>query len=76
MQLAYLVNIILYNMDYFINDNNIKLYFLFFSMSNDCTFVNNLTKKMNYDNIDDNSSEMMYKKITDYQLNIKVEGKS
>jgi len=45
-------------------------------MSNDCTFVNNLTKKNNYENIDDNSSEMMYKKITDYQLNIKVEGKS
>lgn len=45
-------------------------------MSNDCTFVNNLTKKNNHENIDDNSSEMMYKKITDYQLNIKVEGKS
>lgn len=45
-------------------------------MSNDCTFVNNLTKKKNYENIDDNSSEMMYKKITDYQLKIKVEGKS
>lgn len=45
-------------------------------MSNDCTFVNNLTKKNNYENIDDNSSEMMYKKITNYQLNIKVEGKS
>ncbi|XP_008187329.1 vacuolar protein sorting-associated protein 13C isoform X2 [Acyrthosiphon pisum] len=44
------------------------------SMSNDCTFVNNLTKKNNHENIDDNSSEMMYKKITDYQLNIKVEG--
>lgn len=42
-------------------------------MSNDCTFVN---KKKNFDNIDDNSSEMMYKRITDYQLNIKVEGKS
>jgi len=45
-------------------------------MSNDCTYVNNLTKKMNFENINDNSSEMMYKKITDYQLNIKVEGKS
>jgi len=45
-------------------------------MSNDCTFVNNLTQKQNYDNINDNSSEMMYKKITDYQLNIKVEGKN
>lgn len=45
-------------------------------MSNDCTFVNNLSQKRNYDKIDDNSSEMMYKKITDYQLNIKVEGKS
>lgn len=44
-------------------------------MSNDCTYVNNLTKKKNFDNVDENSSEMIYKKITDYQLNIKVEGK-
>lgn len=43
-------------------------------MSNDCTYVNNLTKTKNFDNIDNNSSEMIYNKITDYQLNIKVEG--
>jgi hypothetical protein len=44
-------------------------------MSNDCTFVNNLIKKKNFDNVDDNSSELIYTKISDYQLNIKVEGK-
>jgi len=44
-------------------------------MSNDCTYVNNLTIKNNFDNIDDNYNELVYKKITDYQLNIKVEGK-
>lgn len=44
-------------------------------MSNDCTFVNKLINKKNFDNVDDNSSELIYKKITDYQLNIKVEGK-
>lgn len=44
-------------------------------MSNDCTFVNNLIKKKNFDNVNDNSSELIYTKITDYQLNIKVEGK-
>lgn len=44
-------------------------------MSNDCTYVNNLANKNNFDNIDDNSNEDIYKKITDYQLSIKVEGK-
>lgn len=43
-------------------------------MSNDCTFVNNLIKNKNVDHADDNSGEVIYKKITDYQLNIKVEG--
>lgn len=43
-------------------------------MSNDCTFVNNLTKKNNFDGIINNSSEIVYDKITDYQLNIKIEG--
>jgi len=44
-------------------------------MSNDCTYVNNLTRKNYFDNSDEDSSEIIYKKITDYQLNIKVEGK-
>lgn len=44
-------------------------------MSNDCTYVNTLANKNNFDNIDDDSSENIYKKITDYQLSIKVEGK-
>jgi len=44
-------------------------------MSNDCTYVNNLTTKTNFNNVDDNSSELVYKTITNYQLNIKVEGK-
>lgn len=44
-------------------------------MSNDCTYVNNLANKNNFDNNDDDSSEDIYKKITDYQLSIKVEGK-
>lgn len=44
-------------------------------MSNDCTYVNTLANKNNFDNIDDDSSEDIYKKITDYQLSIKVEGK-
>lgn len=43
-------------------------------MSHDCTFVNNLINKKTFDNVDENSSETVYKKITDYQLNIKVEG--
>lgn len=43
-------------------------------MSNDCTYVNNLTNNKNFDIIDENSSEITYKKITDYQLKIKVEG--
>lgn len=45
-------------------------------MSNDCTYVNDLTKNKNFENVGDNSSEIIYKKITDYQLNIKVEGKN
>lgn len=49
-------------------------YFFCFSMSNDCTFVNNLTKNKNVDHVDENSGETVFKKITDYQLNIKVEG--
>lgn len=48
--------------------------FFCFSMSNDCTFVNNLTKNKNVDHVDENSGETVFKKITDYQLNIKVEG--
>lgn len=44
-------------------------------MSNDCTYVNNLTKKKDFDDIDDNSGDTIYKKINDYQINIKVEGK-
>lgn len=43
-------------------------------MSNDCTFVNNSTKNNNVGHIEDNSEDIVYKKITDYQLNIKVEG--
>lgn len=43
-------------------------------MSNDCTYVNNLTKNKNFDNIVEGSSENIYNKITDYQLKIKVEG--
>lgn len=43
-------------------------------MSNDCTYVNNLTKKKEYNDIDDDSDELIFKKITDYQINIKVEG--
>lgn len=43
-------------------------------MANDCTYVNNLTNKKECNDIDDNSDEMTFKKITDYQINIKVEG--
>lgn len=43
-------------------------------MSNDCTYVNNLTKKNEFNDIDVNSDELTFKKITDYQINIKVEG--
>lgn len=43
-------------------------------MANDCTYVNNLIQKKNFDNIDEDSGEMIYNKITDNQLNIKVEG--
>lgn len=55
--------------------SKIKYYILCFSMSNDCTYVNNLTTKNNFDKVNDNSSELVYKKIMNYQLNIKVEGK-
>lgn len=44
-------------------------------MSNDCTYVNQLTKNKNIDSTDDNSSDVIYQKINDYQLNIKVDGK-
>lgn len=43
-------------------------------MSNDCTYVNILNKKKDFNDIDDNSGETIYKKITGYQINIKVEG--
>lgn len=44
-------------------------------MSNDCTYVNQLTKNKNLDGTDDNSSDIIYQKITDYQLTIKADGK-
>ncbi|XP_050428442.1 intermembrane lipid transfer protein VPS13A-like isoform X2 [Adelges cooleyi] len=44
------------------------------SISNDCTFVSNMTRHCNLEDNDHKSTNTIYRNITDNQLNIKVEG--